>query len=279
MTYQSHTCRQPPGGSPTGSSLQPPASSLTPSQSRLHVALILDGNGRWATARGLPRPDGHKHGIRGVRRVVRAAHSLGIGTLTLYAFSSDNWRRPPGEVASLMRVLDEFVRREARRCIEHGVRVSVIGRRDRLPPRLVDGIRGLEAATLESRLLHVRLAIDYSGRDAIWYAAERAVRCGLISREQFTWAVRSGRGEPAHVPDVDLLIRTGGERRLSDFLLWEIAYAELYFTDTMWPDFTCEHLAAALAWFRARDRRFGGLPAAGAARPSKMELSPGRART
>ena len=242
------------------------------------MAIILDGNGRWATARGLQRPDGHRQGIRGVRGIVRAAPSLGITTLTLYAFSSDNWRRHAGEVAGLMRVLDEFVRRETRRCISYGIRVSVIGRRDRLPPGLVDGIECLEGATRAGRRLHLRLAIDYTGRDAIWYAAERAVRLGVTSREQFAWAVRSGRGEPAHVPDVDLLIRTGGERRLSDFLLWEVAYAELYFTDTMWPDFTCDELAAALAWYRGRDRRFGGVPAA-AARAANLELSPGHPRT
>jgi undecaprenyl diphosphate synthase len=265
---QHQTCASPP----------PPAASPAGSQHGPHVAIILDGNGRWATARGLQRPDGHRQGIRGVRGIVRAAPSLGITTLTLYAFSSDNWRRPAGEVAGLMRVLDEFVQRETRRCVGHGIRVSVIGRRDRLPPGLVEGIERLEAATRDGRCLHLRLAIDYSGRDAIWYAAERAVRLGVASREQFTWAVRSGRGEPAHVPDVDLLIRTGGERRLSDFLLWEVAYAELYFTDTMWPDFTCEELAAALAWFRGRERRFGGLPGATAC-ASIVELSARRPRT
>jgi undecaprenyl diphosphate synthase len=229
---------------------------------QLHVAVILDGNGRWATGRGLPRSAGHQQGIRGVRRAVRAAHGLGIETLTLYAFSADNWQRPAAEVSFLMRILDEFVRREAAHCVKNGVRVSVIGRRDRLPPALVEGIRRIEYATEHARRLHVRLAIDYSGRDAIWYAAERAIRSGLDSREHFAWAVRSGRGEPAVVPDVDLLIRTGGERRLSDFLLWELAYAELYFSDIMWPDFRPEDLAAALAWYRTRDRRFGRVPAA-----------------
>lgn len=262
----------------SSSSLPQLAVSHTASQPGLHVAIILDGNGRWATARGLQRPDGHRQGIRGVRSIVRTAPSAGITTLTLYAFSSDNWRRPAGEVSGLMRVLDEFVRRETRSAVGHGIRVSVIGRRDRLPPGLVAGIERLEAATRAGRRLHLRLAIDYSGRDAIWYAAERALRLGVASREQFTWAVRSGRGEPAHVPDVDLLIRTGGERRLSDFLLWEVAYAELYFTDTMWPDFTCEELGAALAWFRGRDRRFGGLPAAGAppANPGRPATHPPR---
>ena len=238
-----------------------PAPLSTP-HGAIHVAVILDGNGRWATARGLPRSAGHQQGIRSVRRAIRAAPALGIKTLTLYAFSADNWQRPAGEVSFLMRILDEFVRREAPQCVKNGVRVSVIGRRDRLPPRLVEGIRGIESATRDARRLHVRLAIDYSGRDAIWYAAECAIRSGQSNREHFAWAVRSGRGEPAQVPDVDLLIRTGGERRLGDFLLWELAYAELYFTDTMWPDFQREDLAAALTWFRTRDRRFGRLPAA-----------------
>ena len=223
----------------------------------LHVAIILDGNGRWAVARGLPRSAGHQQGVRTVRTIVRVAPALGIGTLTLYAFSSDNWLRPAGEVSTLMRLLGHFTEREAPSCARRGVQVSVIGRRDRLPPALAAGIDRLETATRDGSRLHVRLAIDYSGREAIWYAAERAIRSGAASRELFTWAVRSGRGEPAHVPDVDLMIRTGGERRLSDFVLWELAYAELYFTDVMWPDFRREHLEAALTWFHARDRRFG----------------------
>jgi undecaprenyl diphosphate synthase len=232
-----------------------------PSTQKMHVAVILDGNGRWATARGLPRSAGHQQGTRTVRHCVRAASGLGIGTLTLYAFSSDNWQRPVSEVSFLMRLLDGFLRRESAQCVKHGIRVSVIGRRDRLPPALVEGIERIEAETAGGRELHVRLAIDYSAREAIWYAAECAIRTGVSSREQFAWAVRSGRGTPAHVSDVDLLIRTGGERRLSDFLLWELAYAELYFTDTMWPDFRREDLEAALDWFRTRQRRFGHVAA------------------
>src|SRR5918995_6725944 len=240
---------------------RPPAAITTGSHG-IHVALILDGNGRWATARGLPRSAGHQQGIRSVRRAVRAAPARSIGTLSLYCFSSDNWQRPAREVSCLMRILDGFLRRETAQCLRNGVRVSVIGRRDRLAPALVEGIEAIETATAAASRLHVRLAIDYSARDAIWYAAERAIRDGLTSREHFGWAVRSGHGAPADVPDVDLLIRTGGERRLSDFLLWEVAYAELYFTDTMWPDFTPQELDAALAWFRTRDRRFGRVPAA-----------------
>jgi undecaprenyl diphosphate synthase len=253
--------RQPPAASrqPASNFHQPPAARRQPASTRLHVALILDGNGRWATSRGLARAAGHQQGVRNARQIARAAPALGIGTLTLYAFSSDNWHRPSSEVSVLMRLLEEFVRREELPCLRHGIRVTVIGRRDRLPAALVQRIEHVESTTACGARMHLRIAIDYSARDAIWYAAERAIRAGTSSRELFAWAVRSGRGEPAHVPDVDLLVRTGGERRLSDFLLWELAYAELYFTDTMWPDFRPEDLETALAWFRARDRRFGRL--------------------
>ena len=230
----------------------------------LHVAVIMDGNGRWAEARGLPRAAGHQRGARTVREVVAAAPRLGIGTLTLYAFSADNWKRPAGEVAALMRLLGAYLRREAGRCVRDGVRVTVIGRRDRLAPALQARIEAVERLTIPGRRLHLRLAIDYSARDAIWAAVERAMRAGTCSRDEFSRLVRSGRGEPAPVPDVDLVIRTGGESRLSDFLLWESAYAELWFTRARWPDFSAADLAEAIAGFRGRSRRFGGLVAAAA---------------
>jgi len=252
----------------------PTAHRPPPTAKKLHVALILDGNGRWATSRGLARAAGHQQGVRNARQIVRAAPTFGIGTLTLYAFSSDNWHRPSSEVSVLMRLLEEFVRREELPCLRHGIRVTVIGRRDRLPAALVQRIEHVESTTACGARMHLRIAIDYSARDAIWYAAERAIRAGTSSRELFAWAVRSGRGEPAHVPDVDLLVRTGGERRLSDFLLWELAYAELYFTDTMWPDFKPEDLETALAWFLARDRRFGRLTPPPAADHGTSCLSP-----
>jgi undecaprenyl diphosphate synthase len=200
----------------------------------LHVAIIMDGNGRWGTRRGLPRAAGHRAGAEAVRRTVEAAPGLGIGALTLYAFSADNWNRPPDEVTILMRLFARHLRTEASRLAERGVRLSVIGRRDRLPAPLVSAIMAAEQATAGGRALQLRIAVDYSGRAAI--------RAGDL------------------LPDVDLLIRTGGEQRLSDFLLWECAYAELWFTDRMWPDFTADELAAAIEDFRARDRRFGGLP-------------------
>lgn len=202
----------------------------------VHTAIIMDGNGRWAQARGLPRSAGHRAGVAAVRRVIEAAPSLGIGALTLYAFSADNWQRPRAEVQTLMRLLRIYLRDESARCIEQGVRLEVIGRRDRLAPALRAAIAAVEDATSQGRTLHLRLAIDYSARDGI------------------------ARGN-APLPDVDLLIRTGGEQRLSDFLLRECAYAELYFTPCAWPDFDAAALSAAVAEFGRRQRRFGGVTA------------------
>jgi undecaprenyl diphosphate synthase len=243
----------------------------------LHVAIIMDGNGRWAAARGLPRTEGHRRGAAVVRDVVEAASRLDIRVLTLYAFSADNWRRPRAEVETLMAIFDEYVRDQVRPCLEHGIRFTLIGRRDRLLPSLRRNVEALEFCTEDCEALHLRLAIDYSARDAIWLAAERMIDAGLKrpggelkpgaaskghggTFEEFARRIRSGRGEPDDVPDVDPLIRTGGEQRLSDFLLWESAYAELWFTDTAWPDFTAGELASALESFSRRERRFGGLP-------------------
>jgi undecaprenyl diphosphate synthase len=205
----------------------------------MHVAIIMDGNGRWAERRGLSRSAGHRAGARAVREAVQsAARDPAVGALTLYAFSSDNWRRPPDEVTALMRLFARFLATEGPRCAEHGVRVSVIGRRDRLAAPLVSAIDQAEAATADGSALHLRIAVDYSSR----------------------WAIESG----CRLPDVDLLIRTGGERRLSDFLLWECAYAELVFLDRLWPDFTAADFASALREFGLRERRFGGLRKAAA---------------
>ena len=231
----------------------------------LHVAIIMDGNGRWAEARGFPRTEGHRRGVSTVREIVEAAPRLGIGVLTLYAFSADNWKRPAEEVATLMRLFGEYLRREALRCAREGVRLTVIGRRDRLAPPLRSRIEAVERRTLPGSRLHLRLAVDYSARDAIWAAVERAVSARTCSREDFSRRLRSGRGEPASVPDVDLVVRTGGEMRLSDYLLWESAYAELWFTSVRWPDFSPADLAAAIEAYGARTRRFGGLIAGEAA--------------
>lgn len=226
----------------------------------LHVAVIMDGNGRWATARGLPRLEGHRAGGRALRTVIAAAPGLGIGTLTAYAFSADNWRRPAAEVRALLALFDEALRRDVLKLRREGVRLSVIGRRDRLPPALVRRIAGAEATTERGSRLHLRLAIDYSARDAIARAAAAGQEAGTpVTRANISLRVGSGRGHVHIVPDVDLLIRTGGEQRLSDFLLWESAYAELWFTPTPWPAFGADDLARAVADFRGRQRRFGGL--------------------
>lgn len=239
------------------------ASALTrPPAAGLHVAIIMDGNGRWACARGMPRAAGHAQGVEAVRRVVEAAPSLGIATLTLYTFSSDNWRRPPREVGALMRLFKYHLRAEVDRLIDNGVRLVVIGRRDRLSMRLRTEIDAAEAATAQGRTLTLRLAIDYSGRDAILRAAQRVRDCDELSRETFTQLISEEYGASDGAGDVDLLIRTGGEQRLSDFMLWESAYAELYFSDRMWPDFGAADLEAAVVDFHSRQRRFGALPAA-----------------
>ncbi len=215
--------------------------STSPSRTPLHVAIIMDGNGRWATARGLPRTAGHRAGADAVRRIVEGAPRLDVGTLTLFAFSSDNWKRPTREVTTLMRLFHRYLASEAAALQENGVRLSVIGRRDRLAESLVRQIDAAERLTAGGRRLHLSHAVDYSAREAI---------------------TRSLRDPSSIGPDVDLLIRTGGERRLSDFLLWECAYAELHFTDKRWPDFDAADLERALVDFHGRQRRFGALPTA-----------------
>jgi len=245
----------------------------------LHVAIIMDGNGRWASERGLSRSEGHRAGARAVRRAVRMAPSLGITTLTLFALSSDNWRRPPAEIEAILDVVGEFLEREAAGCARAGVRISVIGRRDRLPLSLLQTIERAEAATASGSNLHVRIAVDYSSRDAIVGAARafhvrQAVGpvhgesangsgngSGNGSANGHVHGARDGFGRLlAHergADVVDLLVRTGGERRLSDFLLWESAYAELVFSRRMWPDFDGPALRRAVESFRTRERRFG----------------------
>jgi undecaprenyl diphosphate synthase len=229
----------------------------------LHVAIIMDGNGRWATRRGLPRVAGHRAGVAAVRRVVERAPDVGIGRLTLYAFSCDNWRRPPIEVQSIFWLLRAFLRLETEHLRQRGVRVQIIGRRDRLANSVLREINEAESATAGGRGLHLRVAIDYSSRDAITRAAAGANAAleGHPSPDLLgpilTQALTGDSGE------VDLLIRTGGETRLSDFLLWESAYAELLFTERMWPDFDQADLDAALEEFKRRERRFGGVEPSG----------------
>ncbi len=225
----------------------------------LHVAIIMDGNGRWATRRGLPRVSGHRAGLAAARRIVEHAPDIGIACLTLYAFSADNWRRPAPEIESIFWLLRAFLRLETNRLRQRGARLQVIGRRDRLPQKVLDVIEHSEAATVSGRRLHLRVAIDYSSRDSILRAICASEHAQPLSpdslRPMLMEALTAESGE------VDLLIRTGGEKRLSDFLLWESAYAELLFTDRMWPDFDEADLDAAIEEFRHRERRFGSVPA------------------
>ena len=234
----------------------------------IHVAIIMDGNGRWATARGQLRTAGHIAGAKTVRKIVEAAPDCGIGTLTLYAFSADNWRRPTREVGLLMRLFRRYLVSEVARCVTNGVRMKIIGRRDRIPAELLRAIVNAETATRHGRTLELRIAVDYSARDAILRAARQfardPVRDGESERSVFAQLLAEVDQGIGTSRDVDLLIRTGGEQRLSDFLLWECAYAELYFTRRMWPEFGLTDLAAAVEEFRARERRFGAVPAAAA---------------
>ncbi len=222
---------------------------------KLHVGIIMDGNGRWAVRQGLTRHQGHIAGVEALRRIVEVAPSQGIGTLTLYAFSSDNWRRPPAEVMGLMELLRFYLDDELDKLVRNDVRLTMIGRRDRIPAGLAREIGRAERASANGNALRLRVAVDYSARDAILQAVARAKNLHELNRENFSALVAGEAG----LRDVDLVIRTSGERRLSDFLLWESAYAELYFTDRMWPDFDTDDLAQALASFHKRERRFGGL--------------------
>jgi undecaprenyl diphosphate synthase len=219
----------------------------------------MDGNGRWALARGRRREEGHIAGAAAVRRTVEAAPAFGITTLTLYAFSSDNWRRPRGEVDNLMLLFQKYLDSECARLTDHGVRFSVIGRRDRIAASLGRSIERIEARTRQETALHLRIAIDYSARGALLAAAGRVAGGISPTREEFERALCEAMHAPGGTRDVDLLIRTGGELRLSDFMLWESAYAELYFTDVPWPDFSAADLASAVHAFTARERRYGGL--------------------
>ena len=235
--------------------------------SGFNVGIIMDGNGRWAAQRGLPRLAGHRAGAESVRRTLEAAPDLGITCLTLYAFSTDNWKRPVDEVSGLMRLLALYMKQEAANCYRNGVQVRLIGRRDRLPRPVQEAIRAAEILTRPCDRIQLRLALDYSARDAIVAATARlAAEIKLengnarpVTRERFAAALGEAMGDAAPARDLDLLIRTSGEQRLSDFLLWEAAYAELYFTPVLWPEFDAAELERAIADFRGRDRRFGAL--------------------
>lgn len=230
----------------------------------LHVAIIMDGNGRWAEARGLSRGAGHAAGAVVVEPIVRAAPDLGIARLTLFALSSDNWSRPASEVDGILELMISWLEARTDACREEGVRLSVIGRRDRLPERLLVAVERAEQVTAGGTRLHLRLAIDYSSRDAIlraarWFNVHAALEG---TREGFGRVLSLASHAGGQASDVDLLVRSGGEQRLSDFLLWECAYAELVFSTRMWPDFDVAELTRAVDEYHRRDRRFGGTHAA-----------------
>lgn len=220
------------------------------------VAIIMDGNGRWAAARDLPVADGHRAGTRALRRTVEAAVDLGVRTLVVYAFSTENWQRPPDEVSALMEILSETIDRELPDLARQGVRTRFMGRRDRLPTELVAKMERLESETGALDTLDLWIAFDYGGRAELVAAAQSLVRDGLAPAEIDEAAV-AARLAACDLPDVDLVIRTSGERRLSNFLLWGAAYAEFVFTDLHWPDFDAAALEAAIDEFAARDRRYG----------------------
>jgi undecaprenyl diphosphate synthase len=227
---------------------------LTGADNKLHVACIMDGNRRWAAAHNAPALKGHQAGVEALRLLVTAAPDNGIGVLTVYAFSSDNWRRPIGEIEDLIHLFRDYLDSETENLVRDGVRLTIVGRRDRLPENVIAEIERSEAATQWGDTLHLRIAIDYSSREAILAAVKTVAASTGVTKETFG-KILSGGTDHA---DVDLLIRTSGEQRLSDFLLWECAYAELYFSNRLWPDFTEQDLVEALIEFRRRDRRFGG---------------------
>jgi undecaprenyl diphosphate synthase len=238
----------------------------------IHVGIIMDGNGRWATRQGLSRVAGHRAGVAAVRRTVESAPDLGVRVLTIYAFSSDNWTRPAQEVQSIFWIIRAFLRLECERLRKSGVRLQAIGRRDRIPQPLLREIEHAETVTAMERTLHLRIAVDYSARTSIADAAAVAQgMAGEITVERLRTMITQKL--TMNCGDVDLLIRTGGEKRLSDYLLWESAYAELFFTDRMWPEFGGSDLAAAVNEFRHRERRFGAVPATPTSSPSITQLS------
>jgi undecaprenyl diphosphate synthase len=222
-----------------------------------NLAIIMDGNGRWARKRGLPVAAGHRAGTKALRRTVEAAIDLGVESLVVYAFSTENWTRPPDEVESLMEIFGETIERELPDLARQGVRTRFIGRRDRAPAELEEQMAALERETEGNRRLNLWIAFDYGGRAEVVEAARRALGAGLDPAELDEEAFASFLYAP-DLPDPDLLIRTSGELRISNFLLWQLAYAELVFVDTLWPDFGGDQLRAALEDYASRRRRFGG---------------------
>ena len=227
-----------------------------------HVAIILDGNGRWAKAKGMPRNYGHTAGAKNVETVCQAAHDLGVKYVTMYAFSTENWNRPEGEVEALMKLLESYLKNCIKTADKNNMRVRVIGDTTRLSERFQERIRELEAASAKNDGLNLQIAINYGSRDEMTRAMRRMsedVAAGKRKPEEITESVFEEYLDTAGIPDPDLLIRTSGELRLSNFLLWQLAYSEFYFTDVPWPDFHKEELERAIEAYNKRDRRFGGL--------------------
>ena len=227
-----------------------------------HIAIILDGNGRWAKAKGMPRNYGHTAGAKNVETVCQAAHDLGVKYVTMYAFSTENWNRPEGEVEALMKLLESYLKNCIKTADKNNMRVRVIGDTTRLSERFQERIRELEAASAKNDGLNLQIAINYGSRDEMTRAMRRMsedVAAGKRKPEEITESVFEEYLDTADIPDPDLLIRTSGELRLSNFLLWQLAYSEFYFTDVPWPDFHKEELERAIEAYNKRDRRFGGL--------------------
>ena len=227
-----------------------------------HIAIILDGNGRWAKAKGMPRNYGHTAGARNVETVCQAAHDLGVKYVTMYAFSTENWNRPEGEVEALMKLLESYLKNCIKTADKNNMRVRVIGDTTRLSERFQERIRELEAASAKNDGLNLQIAINYGSRDEMTRAMRRMsedVAAGKRKPEEITESVFEEYLDTAGIPDPDLLIRTSGELRLSNFLLWQLAYSEFYFTDVPWPEFHKEELERAIEAYNKRDRRFGGL--------------------
>lgn len=237
----------------------------------MHIAIIMDGNGRWASQRGLPRTAGHRAGAKAVDKIVEAAARHGIGTLSLYAFSADNWRRPQAEVGALFALLRRYLLTQTPRCLERSIRINVVGRRDRLTPQVLRTIEHSERTTARCSGLRLRIAVDYSSQHSLLESCRRMALESGVDRSRFREHLAGVDHSATVTPDVDLLIRTGGEKRLSDFLLWECAYAELHFVDGFWPDFDEIAFGQALDEYAKRERRFGqiGAPAGAQIRYSR----------
>ena len=246
---------------PAGSAEAELARQIHPDRLPRHVAIIMDGNGRWAGERHLPRVEGHRAGIDAVRDVVETSARLGLEVLTLYAFSVENWKRPIAEVSTLMLLLKRYLRAELATLLTNNIRFNVIGRSNELAPDVLEELGAAERKTSRNTGMLFNIALNYGGRTEILDAARRAIASGIrpeaLDEQTFSEFLYT-----KNQPDPDLLIRTSGEMRVSNFLLWQIAYAEIYVTDTFWPDFRCRHLLEAILAYQKRDRRYGGIPPA-----------------